>query len=677
MIHTQSGSISRFLCALLLLAGLAGSAVRAEEPLQRAKDLAYGQILYAYHQGHAFEALSLLSAATLRGGIQGHGEHPKLVEGGLMLSYGMVHEAKALFEAVLKEQLTIDDRNIAWFYLGKVFYLQQNHEQALSSFKKIQQGELKAADPEKFYELLYLKGQMASVIDSPGATQWLSDLPAGHIFRFYLRYNQALDLMQAQKQDKALASLSSLAEDLRLLIKRIEQDPPDLDEPAEPENNNAVIGETMELRALLDQVLLTQAQFQLQTEQTEAALSGLKGIDKQGPFAAQALFLYALAASQLQHYELALSALTELKELKHLNPWRQQSPYALAYLYEQMLEPVIALEAYRAAVGHYEALQQKLLTERETLNESSVLSALDLSNSIGQTALTTDAYGRVLSDAGSFNFATLLASEAFQVVLSELHELYVLKNSLVSWERQLASFDVMLETRQLARREKLKALQIELEAKDVTSWQQKTEHFRQQIEQAEQDENPYYFMTDAQLAYFKRIQKTRERLQNLPDSHPDKSSYQLRLQRIQAYFDWWIADEYSVNRWRTVKQLKQLQAQMARFQQAIEGLASQQESDAAHLQFSQRLEDGKERLKYLQSQIELSLNRARSHLLSLVDQAMQLQLDEIGAYLLASREALARVSDQLLNQTQTQTQKQNQNAELNKVENKAGEGDTP
>ena len=51
----------------------------------QAKDLKYGSVLYELYQGHAFEALSALNVAKVRGGITGHNNHPALIEGSLML----------------------------------------------------------------------------------------------------------------------------------------------------------------------------------------------------------------------------------------------------------------------------------------------------------------------------------------------------------------------------------------------------------------------------------------------------------------------------------------------------------------------------------------------------------------------------------------------------------------
>lgn len=634
-------NLNRLLVGISLLIG-SQSLLQAAETHDRVKDPVYGHVLYEYHQGHAFEALSLLKVAAHRGGaahrrgIRGHGDHPGLVEGGLLLSYGMVLEAKQLFEKLLKQQISTKDRNLAWFYLGKVFYLQQDNQQALASFANIRLSPFQLEETERFYELLYIKGQMAAPEDQQGSKQWLQALPAEHIFRFYLRYNQAVALSRLENQAAAIASLQQLAFDMQAVLRAL-----------------ALQNETdAELAALLDQTLVSQAQLQMQALQTEAALETVKAVDREGIFAAQALFIYALAASQLQRYEQAFTALTQLKEQRLLNPWRQQSPYALAYLYEQMKEPVLALEAYRAAVAHYENLQVRLQDQRSSMNEQSLLEDLNLNETIGQASLPKDAYGRVQAAGYGFNFATLLASENFQLQLSELHELYLLKNSMSRWARQLDSFDAMLETRQLARRQKLAALQDELRLKEVDKWQQQTDRYQQQIDQALSEDNAHFFMTKQQLAYYKRIRQTQARLQDLPDSHPDKQNYQTRLQRVAQYFNWWIEDEFTINRWRTVKSMQQLQHEMTQFRQQYEGLASEQESDATHLSFVERLDEGHQRLASLQQELELSIDQSSNKLLALVDQAMVRQAAEIADYLLASREALARVSDQLLSASQ-------------------------
>tara|TARA_R110001592_G_scaffold52649_9_gene161299 strand:+ start:2307 stop:4439 length:2133 start_codon:yes stop_codon:yes gene_type:complete len=627
-----------------------------EEKPHRANDLAYGEVLYEYYQGNAFEALSFLNVAKVKGGIKGHGDHPDLVEGGLLLSYGMTQEAKAIFENLLKEKLSITEQNMAWFYLGKVFYLEQNYAESLDSFAKINTQELNDQDQEKFYELIYIKSQIASygsnkespvkgVVNNLGAS--INELPNNHIYHYYIRYNQAVSLLSESSNEAAIAALIKLSHDLSLERQDGQWRNPK-EENATNDTNSSRVDVAMEFKALYNQTLLSLGQLYLQNNQNELAFNTLKQVDKDSVFSEQALFAYAIAASNLTRYELALAALNTLNEQRLFNPWQQQTPYALAYLYEQLNEPVLALEAYRAAVAQYETLQENLEQERQTFSEAALLETLNIKGIIGSEELAKDAYGRLLTPKQRFSFSKLLTTEAFQRQLSELHELYLLKNSMHCWAKQLDSFEDMLDTRLLSRQQKLKAIKTKLALQKVDQWTKREQTFKQAIDQAIADNNAYFFMTDEQMAYFSRLQKTQERLNTLPDEHKKKTQYTKRFERAKAYFDWWVRDELPVNRWRTLKELKALQAEMTLFRKQHALLDEEQELDDKHASFVTRVNKGRERLNYLSASLEESLAQSSKKLISQVDTAMQQQLVEIGQYLLASREALARVSDKLL-----------------------------
>tara|TARA_R110001592_G_scaffold52511_1_gene160645 strand:+ start:1947 stop:4025 length:2079 start_codon:yes stop_codon:yes gene_type:complete len=649
-----------------------------QEKPNRAKDLAYGAVLYEYYQGNAFEALSLLNVAKEKGGIKGHGDHPGLVEGGLLLSYGMTQEAKAIFENLLKHKLSVQDQNLAWFYLGKVFYLEQNYPEALDSFDKINVRFLSEQDQEKLYELVYIKSQIASFdyadaassqvkIRSSGVS--INSLPYNHVFSYYLRYNFAVSLINESTNQDAIASLKKLSSALSLEREDGQW------RNKKAENPNSRIDLAMELKALYNQSLLSLGQLYLQNDQNELAFDTLKQVDKGSVFSDQALFTYAIAASNLKRYELALAALNTLNEQTLFNPWQQQTPYALAYLYEQLNEPVLALEAYRAAVAQYEKLQGNLEQERQSLSENMLLEALNIKTIIGSEDLAKDAYGRVLTPKQRFSFSKLLTTEAFQRQLSELHELYLLKNSMHRWASQLDSFEDMLDTRLLSRQQKLQATKSELALQEVDQWTEKEQRFKQEIDKALANDDAYFFMSDEQIAYFKRLQKTQERLTTFPDDHKKKSEYQARFKRAKAYFDWWVHEEFTVNRWRTVKELKELQAEMTLFRKQHQLLDAEKDLDDTHLKFVGRVNSGKGRLNYLNESLDERLAQSSQKLVAQVDAAMLKQLDEIGRYLLASREALARVSDKLLVEGKIRYSDQNELAPEPQEQSQAVEGE--
>jgi len=613
---------------------------------RRVNDLAYGRVLFEYYQGNAFEALSALNVAKLQGGIQGHGDHPALVEGGLMLSYGMAQEAKLKFESVLKDQVSASDRNKAWFYLGKVFYLQQEYTLALESFDKVYQHVLQADDSRLLHELFYLKGQIAHFTEASTASvqSQINALPAGHIWQSYLRYNQIVSLMSNQGIENKEIPDGELADNsptkqLRELASLLEW------QYSESKGDYPVDKSMLlELLSLKEQCLLTLGKIYLQNLQYQAAFDVLKLIQKDSVFSDQALFSYAVAAANLKKNRLALQALNTLKDRALFTPWLQQVPYALAYLYEQLNEPALALQAYRAAAEHYFNLTEKLSENEKSLSEQKIIDALSLKANIGSEGVTNDAYGLITVQPQDFNMASLLATESFQRGLSELHELYKLKNSLSRWSQQLSSFDDMMVTRTRFRTEKIKLTNQALLDQNADQWLSQQQALAAQVQKAVDIEDHYFFMTEEQIDFHQQILATQKRLADFPEGDR-RMQFVERLKRAQAYFEWWLSESYSANRWRAQKQVIALNREMALFKDHHRKLLTEMESNSVSEQLTARVSEGRERLTLIEAELELSLDQTRNNLIQLVKKELKRQNLETQDYLLASREAEARLSD--------------------------------
>ena len=615
------------MCGLIFLgAVLTASAKTKDDTIPtRVLDLAYGSVLYEYYQGHAFEALTLLNVSNVRGGISGHGDHPALVEGGLMLSYGMVQEAKKLFESVLKEQVSASHKNRAWFYLAKVFYLQQEYQLSLETLEKVDQALLKSENTELFYETVYLKGQIAHLISEKGSQfqQQISVLPATHIFSYYLQYNQAVISVETGRTDEAINRFSSLAASL-----------------AESEN------EQVERQALKEQSLLSLGQLYLQKKQPDLAFKALSGIRKGSVFSDQALFSYAVAAANLDKFGLALEALNLLKSRPLFMPWLQQVPYALAYLYEQLEEPELALQAYRAAADHYQNLAVELKDNSNRLSEQTILKALKIDQTIGQSLIETDFYGHLKVQPTDFNIAALLASEVFQNDISELHELYKLRYSLSRWAHQLDSFDQMMITRNNLREQKIQQTANALAAQQAELWRSQQHAMSAEVYQAIKSEDSLFFMTQDQIDYHQQIQGVYENLSSFPEGD-EKQAYLEKINRIERYFTWWVSDTYGVNRWQAEKQVITLKREMTAFDEHHRKLVVEMSSNDNNAALASRVSEGRQRLALLRQNLELSLEKTRVKLLMQVRADIKKQSIETQNYLLAARESQARLADVL------------------------------
>ncbi|MDZ4260943.1 MAG: hypothetical protein U1B30_01245, partial [Pseudomonadota bacterium] len=108
----------------LMLVAVAVTSVDAKEkPKTSVADLRYGVALYHYYQQDYIAALAELMVADTRDGIQGHGDNPELIAGGVSLAFGMQHHAEGVFNQILQDERRPQSvRDAAWFYLGKLHY---------------------------------------------------------------------------------------------------------------------------------------------------------------------------------------------------------------------------------------------------------------------------------------------------------------------------------------------------------------------------------------------------------------------------------------------------------------------------------------------------------------------------------------------------------------------------
>ena len=626
-----------FTGALLWLTMVAPA--QADEPgPERAKDLRYGWALYEYHQGNVFEALTQLAVAREQGGIEGHGDHPALVEGGLMLSWGMTREASKLFTELLGSDgagstLSPEVRNQAWFYLGKVFFLEGNRELAGENLERVDGEILAEANHDLFREWVYLRARVAMmssrIEDVSKLTSLKEQLEDTDIWSLYLQYNSAVAALDA-------GDVATAEAELQTLIAIIQQSA----DSAEPE---------AEREGLLDRARLSLARLYLRDDRFDAALEILGDMPLNGVFADQALFDYAIAAAGQGRPDRALDALDTLSSRDLFLPWRQQVPFARAYVLEQMNKPQRALPAFRQAADLYQARIEELDIIRNRLTEESLMAQLDFTRD--SDGILTDSYGRLRVQPSDFGMAEVLASETFQQALAELNELYQMQSFIAERQSRFESFRIMLETREQQRQVRIAETRRALESQQANQWQTLHEEFRETIATALAEEDAQFFMTAEQKALRDKLNEVEETLAGLPD---DATTARQRetYRRMRAYFDWWIADDYGVNRWAAQKQLRELDREMQHFQAQRQRVETLMSDDGRHAELARRISASERELATLGQEVAVALSNARRILLSQVDSMLVAQQEELNGYLVASRHAQARLADQLFRRSQ-------------------------
>jgi hypothetical protein len=158
-------------------------------------------------------------------------------------------------------------------------------------------------------------------------------------------------------------------------------------------------------------------------------------------------------------------------------------------------------------------------------------------------------------------------------------------------------------------------------------------------------------MTSKQKAIRDKLDRVEETLAGLPDD-ATTASQRATYRRMRAYFDWWVADDYGVNRWAAQKQLRELDREMEGFQVQRQRVETLMADDAHHAELARRISASERELANLAQEVSETLTAARQTLLNQVDRVLAAQQKELNGYLLASRHAQARLADRVFRASQ-------------------------
>ena len=205
----------------------------------------------------------------------------------------------------------------------------------------------------------------------------------------------------------------------------------------------------------------------------------------------------------------------------------------------------------------------------------------------------------------------------------------------------------MAATRIALREDKIQQTKQAMENQDAAHWEDEQDRFAAAINHASETEDLRFFMNEEQIKYAKKIEQAESSLALIPHDHRKRSRYERRLNRVKAYYGWWLSESFSDNRWQSVKQLRALDREMAEFNEYQAKLRSKLESDGGNEALAKRVSEGREQLALIRTELDQSLAQARNKLVALAKQDYEKQIAEAGVYLKASRESLARISDQV------------------------------
>ncbi len=598
--------------ACLLLAGAAAPAAPA--PGSPVLDPYYGQVLFDFYQQRYFSAATELEVSQQFQRLPHHADEAELLRGGLLLSYGMRHEAQAVFERLIGRMATPAVRDRAWYYLARI-----HHDRGDDAMAEQALGHIGGALPgglEAQRQLLQANLRLARG-DADGAAKLLAAVPADAENAPYARFNLGVALFQAGRAEEGARVLDELGR-----------------APAAGE----------ELQSLRDKANLALGVEALKAQDMAGAQARLERVRLQGMHASQALLGLGWAQTGSHRPERALVSWQELTTRDPGDPAVLEARLAIPYVMADMGAFASSLEGYRHAIEAYERESERLDESEAALRGGDLLDLIIAVNP-GEEMGWFWRISRLPLAPHAGQLAKLLAGHRFQEALKDYRDLQSLAGNLQQWRERLATYDDMVAAQRQAYAERLPAVQTGQRAAAIQGLAQRRDRLQQELGDAVTRNDVYVLASPAERALGERLTRADETLQRLGGGAEHDAARE-RFRRVQGAMRWQLTQDHPQRLWDTRKQLKALDAALAAARQRDQRLTEAQRERPQQLaEFAARVAALGPRLSAQQQRLQELSAAQRAYLRQLALDQLEQQKARVAAYLVQARYAMAQIYD--------------------------------
>ncbi len=627
------------LTAILMPGGappLIAATAQASRVPEAVQDLAYGEVLYHYFLDDDFTTLVHLQTALQRNRIMHHRDEAALLEGSLLLSYGLLEEAQALFDRLLAQNPDESLRHRVWLRLATLHHRRKQPAAAREALLHVDAHRLPAPRRDAYH---LLSARVLMDLGEPAAAvSHLTRIRGEPRLAAYARFNLAVALERQGKDDDASGDTSgrTLLDELGLLVS---------DDP--------------EILAIRDKANLALGYLHLREERPAQAREALLRVRVDGLDTAPALLglgWAALGSGDSGRIDLALPYWQRL--LDRHDPAEtavQEALLAIPYALAEAGDLARAARRYETAVSAFARERQRLGDLETRIREQGIgrllLGIPDIPGGIPETTGRDTPRGGYWEPAGvpadirDRELTRLLAGSEFQAVLQNLRELHFLARALATWRRSIATFRDMLALRRDTYAARLPRIEGALGAMDLASLQRQRDALATRLTDIEQREDSAALADATALRLAARLEKVRRLLARHPDT-PRLARQRERLRLLEGVHAWHLAQAYKPRLWSLRKALKGLD-------RALDEAAARQRQvtrarDEAPRGFAgqdRRIAALEKRISVLQVRIDAARSRHEAYLQHLVLTVLERRLTRLRAFETQARYGLARLYD--------------------------------
>jgi len=611
--------------ALALAAGpVAASGKKKEEKTligtpQVVQDLHWGDVLFYFYQGDYMQALTRLGAAQDFNRVTHHTVEAELLKGGLYLSLGEHEEAGRIFRSLLNDNVPLDVRNRAWFYLAKVWYqreyLQQSAD-ALASIHGALPGDL---EPERHL----LEAQVMMYLDHydeaiKALERWQPVGDGSDAWSAYARFNIGVALVRKDRLEEAAKLLDAVGQ---------------------------IPAPTEELAALRDKANLALGYAWLKAGKANEAKAILQRVRLQGPQSNKALLGAGWADSAEKRYTKALAPWLELRGRNMLDAAVQESYLAVPYAYAQLDATKQAADQYMFAVTSFDQESQRIDQSIASIRNGNLLDAIvsnDKADKVGW-------YWQLASlpDAPETRYLYhLLATHEFQEGLKNYRDLLLMQRNLATWSLSVEAFENMVDTRRRAYALRTPVLQQTLDTVDLDAMENHKNEMESRLTGIERDNDIAALATDREHEQWQKIERIEKVLASADQSDPLVQEMREKTRLLRGRLLWDFNAGYKARVWRTHKELRELDVAYGEARRRWVLVERAREDYPARTEeFAGRVANLQPRIAALSAKLAAAAKSENQYLASVAIKELESQKERLAAYSLQARYALASIYD--------------------------------